>query len=716
MSFVRSANPIWLMVDLTGKILDDTYYISYLTNTLPYLPQFVFRDNQGLIPWTDPVQFLANGTLPDNIYFDPNLVYRLEVRKGPLQSDPLIYEINDFVPGDGGSVNPNSVGDQENQISNPQFSQVNFGLIPGGASTPSLVLNTSGTYEIAPDWFLTLTGSGTCTITQLILSGDQNLANSPTPPYALRIVTTGWTSAILYQRFSGNGDIWANTFVSMSVLARSSNSVANPITLVYNPNSPGTPIQITNQNLNVGPFSIIQGVIALPTSTNTTLNNAAYVDMQIVLPSNGSVDLSNVQVMGQIQQLPIDFAQVPEETIERQIDHLFNYYQPQLFYRQIPSYLTGWDFSLNPAQINGSTVGAQAIGANKSFYAWDQTIIFQSVNSGVTVNRFASGAMQVVAASTGQFAVIQYLDFKQAMKIANQRISVNIAAINTAASTGVTVSLWYTTGLLPNINPTVGTNNSLVATLDANGKPATFNGTWVEIKRDNLQNAYTNIVSSQNFEDYSFNGWNLNNITTDETISFVAIVIGTAPITSTNSLILDSISMCAGDIPSRPAPQTPDQVLRECQAYYEKSYATNVVAGSVSNLGLRCHTFLNSGNSTGTFYQMFSQTWGFTYLQTKRVVPQLTFWTPAGLINNIQVGMILGTTYFSPDSQPTGNPGVEPISHYGLVGQSRESVILAPTSTFLLFSFASTLYSISPYSYQGLIHYHYVADSRLGVA
>src|ERR1017187_2056351 len=178
MSFVRGANPIWLFDDLVGNILDDTYYISFLTNTLPYLPQNVFRDNQGMVPWNNPIEFLANGTLPNNIYGDRDLVYRIEIRQGPTQHDQLIYEVNDYIFGAGSSIVPDTVGVQANQISNSQFSQVDFGIIPGGAATPSLVLNTAGTYEIAPGWFITLIGTGTLTITQLIFSGTQNLANS----------------------------------------------------------------------------------------------------------------------------------------------------------------------------------------------------------------------------------------------------------------------------------------------------------------------------------------------------------------------------------------------------------------------------------------------------------------------------------------------------------------------------------------------------------
>src|ERR1041385_1894081 len=166
-AFVRAANPIWFMVDLEGNPLNDEYYIFYLENVFPYLPQTVYHDPDGTIPWNNPIQFLPNGTLPDDIYFDNSLVYRLEVRHGNTQSDALIYEVNNFVPGtDGGGSSSTSSSITNNQATNPQFSEINF-------SSP-LSITTSGTYNVAPGWDLVLTGGGTATVTQVISISNQD--------------------------------------------------------------------------------------------------------------------------------------------------------------------------------------------------------------------------------------------------------------------------------------------------------------------------------------------------------------------------------------------------------------------------------------------------------------------------------------------------------------------------------------------------------------
>ena len=110
---VRGVNPIWFEVDLTGHPFDDNFYLYVLQNTIPYLPATVYHDVDLSIPWTNPIEFLANGTLPIDIFFDPTMVYRLEFRQNlglspPSQADPLIYEVDNYSPGSGG-VTPTPV-------------------------------------------------------------------------------------------------------------------------------------------------------------------------------------------------------------------------------------------------------------------------------------------------------------------------------------------------------------------------------------------------------------------------------------------------------------------------------------------------------------------------------------------------------------------------------------------------------------------------------
>src|SRR6266568_4384143 len=149
MTMIRGSNPIWFEVDLTAHAFDDTFYLFVLENTIPYIPATVWQDPDGNVAWTNPIRFLANGTLPNNIYYDADTVYRLEFRQGPTQSDPLIYLVENYVPGVSNDIPVDTTSfSTDNQISNPQFALINF--------TSPLVLPSisSQVVNLAPGWFL----------------------------------------------------------------------------------------------------------------------------------------------------------------------------------------------------------------------------------------------------------------------------------------------------------------------------------------------------------------------------------------------------------------------------------------------------------------------------------------------------------------------------------------------------------------------------------
>src|SRR5690606_5305537 len=126
--YVRGANPIWYLVDLDGVQFDDNCYLWVLENEVPYLPAQAYHTPTGT-PWTNPIQFEANGTLPVDIFYNNSEVYRLEFRKNdgtapPSQSDELVYLIENYSPtGDSSSPVDVSGISTENQLANPQFAE-----------------------------------------------------------------------------------------------------------------------------------------------------------------------------------------------------------------------------------------------------------------------------------------------------------------------------------------------------------------------------------------------------------------------------------------------------------------------------------------------------------------------------------------------------------------------------------------------------------------
>ena len=314
MPFVRGSNPVWLFDDLTGHLLDDQFYMFVLSNEIPYGPLPIYQDPFGNVEWTNPLQFYANGTLPNNVYFDPDTVYRIEIRQGDSQSDALIYLVENYVPGSSGNtpINESSFS-TDNQVSNPQFALLNL--------VSPFVLNSISTQviKVAPDWFLHLTGSGNVTLTQVLLNSA--VIDPTNASYALQIQLSGsWTNAYLSQRFNRNGVLWSNTFVSSSITALSGNAPQN-ISAILVDSQGNTLTTVLNSTPLTEVFNEYQGVGQIGSSVDTDFPPTAYIEYQLSLPNNCNVTLTSVQLISGDVNIAYPYEQ---KTIERQIDQTYH--------------------------------------------------------------------------------------------------------------------------------------------------------------------------------------------------------------------------------------------------------------------------------------------------------------------------------------------------------------------------------------------------------
>lgn len=312
---IRGANPIWSEVDLQGKLFDDTFYLFVLENTIPYIPATVYHDPDLNVPWTQPIRFLGNGTLPIDIYFEADKVYRLEFRQGPTQQDPLIYEVNNYVAGTGGSTPVDTVAfASSNQVTNPQFAYMNL-------DSPVTIAGTNpDPVELAPGWTLLLAGTGTITITKVALNNSNT--NPSNAPYALRLTMNGWTndSVILRQRFEQNGMLWADKIVSTTVTARLEGSPQSISASLVDSNTTVLGIVLPLTPINEA-WNEYTGYAQLPDTTNPNTPPAAYIDYLMHLPSNIDIYLTSFQLV--VQDLPVQ-PSFEQDSINRQIDHMYN--------------------------------------------------------------------------------------------------------------------------------------------------------------------------------------------------------------------------------------------------------------------------------------------------------------------------------------------------------------------------------------------------------
>lgn len=549
--------------------------------------------NYTYVPLPNPITLSAVGTILDNSGNDVPIYYYPYDAAGNLELYYIVVTdsagLEQFVregwphsaianPAGSGSANI------ANQLTNPQFVNVLFN--PSNVLTITIAGAGTTNVNIAPGWTLNITTTGASTVTVQRTAITGVTAYPFNPPYTLTITPgANITVLTLSQKLNNNPSIWSpqnagstNGYIGASLLLAPLSSVS-----VYYAPSVGAQQLILAANNTTGLYSEFTGTVQLTPAANTDSSNTGFVNIVIQLSTTLVTTLSNLQIVGLNANQTVLYDQTP---VNRQYDYMFNYFNPLLQYKPIRSYLVGWDFPLNPTQALGPTLAASAAGANTSRYVWDQTIVFQTANSGPAISRGTNGCLTITATNTTQFALVQYLEQSVARMILNDRNSVNLTAFTAhVGGLGGTVSLWYTTdGALPSC----AANNSIVATLSAAGKPLTFNGTWVEVPRSNLGDATFTIGASPtttNFNNYGFNGWDLQGIAATNTATFFAIVVGFASLTAASSVNIDSISLVPGDIPTRPAPLTGNETSLLCKYYYNKTFLTGTVPATNVGLG-----------------------------------------------------------------------------------------------------------------------------------
>jgi len=683
----RSYNPVWLMADLTGNLLDDQYYAFFLSNTIPYQPINVFNDDEGAVILPNPLQFQANGTLTPNLFFTPNETIRIEIRKGNTQQDELIYLIENYLPDSSGGGSSSTQVNGNNQAINPQFALVN---IPSEGAT----FTTAGTYNIAPGWNLVLTGAGTAVVQQVPLTST---ANTPTnAPYALDVNLTGWTTAFLVQRYEQNGVLWRNKFVAGQITARLEDG--SPGSLIGTlETSAGTSIALFSGTAT-SVFAVISGVANATNFTNTDIPPDAYVEFKLAL-ENVNYQLTSLQVVPtNVATNVLDYEQ---ETIQRQIDQTFHYYKPQLEYKPISSYTLGWDFAFNPCQALGFSVGTQNTGDNGSAYIADQTIVFQTDNETISATFNDTGMILATAADTS-FSIIQYLDNTTAVNILNQEVSMMVrAGITTGSGTiNARANLYWTENTsVPNIK--ASDYDSLVTSITS-GVPAVVSG-WNEVPVVNSVPATFTIGTTMT--EFPLSIWDGRLAASGDinSATFFAVVITFENIVTTQQLTMKYASLVPGSIPTPPAPLNKEQTLKGLQYYYEMTYPIGTLPGT--NQSANCiaapQIALNPGGAGGT--ASYAQTFTTNY-EYKRAIPSVTFYSRYGVINSILI-----TTYVA---------GVATLDEtVTAIGGTPWVASVGQTGTFMISNSASEYARVGSTSvpYYSVATYHVTIDARFGV-
>lgn len=698
MAYMRGSNPVWSFVDLTGRQCDDTFYMFVLENELPYIPATVWHDPNAADEWTNPIQFLANGTLPVDIYWDPDVVYRLEIRQGNSQSDPLIYLIENYVPGAGGSQPIDAVGlFTDNQLTNPQFSLISF-----NSATTITGVTDPDPIEVAPGWFLELTGTGNVYLERVALNSSQS--NPTNAPYALHLTLSGtWTGTpILRQRLQQNGMLWANKYVSTSLTAKIQGAATS--LAVFMQDSMGTPLaQLLSVSALNETYNQYQGYALLPATTNTDTPPAAYIDYQIQLPTSIDLYITSLQVV--VSDIPNNF-EYEQDTIDRQIDHTFHYYKDSILLMPKSTVLSGWNFGLNPWQFAQTSNTALATFG----YVADQTIAVQqsyvasATGNSILVGRAAAsqnyGLKVTPAAASNQFALIQYIDAKTIREYWGYTLSSLVKLIaqkqNPSATLQVKMRLIYRASV-----PSTLSQTEPIAAWTSGSDP-TYAAGWTALTptNDPVYNL-SNGANTLTFEGFDLPASSNDNMTLGIVIYTINNLISTG---TPDNIVFNDISLVPNDFAIASNVMTFDETLKRCQFYYENSYTLGQVPGQNVGFSATPYERLQTVNTIGGSHVLAVSPFMIEFQNYKRTsAPTVTLYHPDGTINSVEANL-----YYNGASTANGAVNSNRWSQNGRNGKGISYVPSGVSATLL-----SNPLIAQPGT--GYIQFHYTADARLGL-
>lgn len=588
-------------------------------------------------------------------------LYYLEV----YSSGNILQFTREAQPANAGAASTTDLFEgSENQISNPQFVET---LFAPSTSNIFTVTGTNTVTDVVPGWSIVTTGSGTVTITQIDLT---DISIPSTPPFSLGIAASaGLSSLVLRQQIAGSPRLFGMDFISGSLVARTFGTTAVNLLMDYVASN-GYTVNLVNQSTTAtGSYStLINDTASEITTTNADPGSTGYVNIDITIPSTAHVAITSVQIVN-AEDANSSIAFVQEST-PRQIDHLFHYWKPPLDFKPVPSLLTAWDFSLNPAQLGTS----QMITATAA-YIWDQTIAVRS-GSDVTVTRVSNpdtGGIAFALGTANSFCIMQYLSGAQAKKMLFTDLSVNIFGYTNSLGAGMVARVYLYVGGSTAVVPTLPL---LIGALGADGTFVLNNVAgqgqhWSEIPRSGLTVATAAIDDDNGLtQDYGFSGWEITDPTIFPDIDKFCIVVTFCQIVANSEIAVNSISLTPGRIPTRPAPQSTDEVLRECQYYYQKSFLQGTTP--VQNAGINTGEFYSvvtiSAGNTNFFPVRFS-----TPMRSTPVNPPV-FYNPVvanALIRNFETPLDFTTTALKANTLTANGFMIQGISGAGAtVGQS----------------------------------------------
>lgn len=671
---------------IEGSFPDYTYVNLGSVLTLSAIGTFVDHSGNNIIPFLYPF----TGTPAQNTGIVEN--YFVQVYSAGGVTNGIFQFSAQGLPFASSSAFPgNSASTSENVISNPQFVEVSFNPLQN-----PVTISTNGTgfvTQIAPDWSIITNGTGTFQIAQIPVA-SVTITN---PSYVLQITNiTGYSGPlILNQTLVNSSRTFANQLVSGLFIAASTDNGQYTLTMSYVPSATGLPQTIcAGTTLTTGYVEISNSVPVLISPPNTGAAPSATVSIQISIPVNANVRISSVQLCAVSNAGEI--VAYLEESSARQEDHLFHYYKNSILIQPKSSILTGWNFPLNPWQFNNSA----GISPGSGSYTADQTIVSMENNGSLTISALPTyGFLSItpVALATQQrFALIQYIDPSSALPNWGFPVSSIVNAyITTSLSTSLKIKMrliWSAS--LPSAVDPIASWGSV---------DPIFTSQWTAITPP-LDPVYTVTTNVSIMPNYAFNNIQLPAAATAGGGTLGIVIYAITPLGATDVLNFPQISLVPNEFGLDVNAQTYDTVLRECQFYYEKSYAQNAIPGTPSAVSAggcllaQQHAVTVSSNTV-----LQAGSFGFPFKNICRTkAPTVLLYSPiTGTLGNVRGEVSTVSTTGTADITVSGNWTQLELSSTGTTFSSMGSGQFVST--------AGTTFQ------DATIIYHYTRDGRLGL-
>lgn len=592
----------------------------------------------------------------------------------------------------------------QNQLSNPTFTNV---FINANKTTTYTVTAASNqVFEFAPNWDFVISGTGTVIIERVAITGNENVPTSP--PYVLDVqVSVGVTACYLRQRFPYNSGLWASTpnhplFLSGSFVARNESVGTTGIQMFYVESTGGSPVVVVDGTFESN-YQIIQGATsnAIPQSTNTDSGKDGYIDIYLSFISGSHVRLTALQV---IPSATNSINIIPHDTNSSNREEAYqgDYYIPRCAAKPTGSFLIGWDFQLNPFQF-----GFSGNVATTAAYIVDQTIALRGASGNVAwdYNTATYGLRFTTAGTNDAFYIMQYLDNDQVKDMIGRRLSANVFAYTNSGVGAVTMRIYLFRAGSAAAFPTLPTS---IGTVASDGTFTLTAANWTTFARSGLdtpQAVLNQLVTAADINDgnndYGFSGWEITDSAQIADTSKFAMVVTFAYADAGTEVTVNSVSLTPGDLPCRPLVKSLDEVLRQCQYYYEQTTdpGTHTPTGAANGSIVVTTPLVTSGGND----LMYLKSFYLGYKAIKRALPTVTFFSDTSATPNlikIAIHLAGGGETGTNVSALTGWTKINP-NLYGFLMYVQFAASVATTAT-------------NPAN-EGIMQFHYTADARLGV-